>query len=33
MLMNEAKTNLTFPPPPVNFLALDTYRNMNKFEV
>jgi hypothetical protein len=32
-MMNQARTNLIFPPPPVNFMVLDTFRNMNKFEV
>jgi hypothetical protein len=33
MVLNEAKANLTFGPPPVSFMALDVYRNMNKFEI
>jgi len=29
--MNQAKANLTLPPPPVNFLAVDSFRNLNQF--
>lgn len=30
--MNQARTNLTYPPPPVNFMTLDVFRHLNKFE-
>jgi hypothetical protein len=33
MVLNEAKANLVLPMPPVNFICVDTFKNMNKFQI
>ena len=33
MVLNEAKANLVLPLPPANFMTLDTFKNMNKFQI
>jgi hypothetical protein len=33
MEMNEAKANLVLPNPPINFMVLDTFKSMNKFQI
>jgi len=33
MVMNEAKVNLVLPNAPINFMTVDTFKNMNKFQI
>jgi len=33
MVLNEAKANLILALPPLSFMALDTFKNMNKFQI
>lgn len=33
MLLNEARQNLTVPPPTTSFLMLETLKTMNKFHI